>query len=1336
MKNVLYIFIFLFALNSFSQGEANVWYFGHNAGLDFNTPNPTALTNGQLDTFEGCSSFSDSNGNLLFYSDGRTVWNRNHVPMPNGTNLKGDSSSSQSAMIIPYPGNPMQYFIFTVGAPSSGNAGFFYYTIDMTLDGGLGEIIVGSETNLMQGENASLWTEKVAAVKGDACDTFWVVSYARKNAGPDEFFAYKVTTSGVVISSLERSSASFNASDARGYLKISPDGTKLAVAHMGDAAFMLYDFDDVNGIVSNGIILPLTTAGNKPYGVEFSANSEKLYVHASNDYFANNGSQNNPSSHFSTLFQFDISLPTTPGIIASRTIIDSQNLYRGALQLGPDHKIYRALSQTYATGFSTLGVIENPEADGVACNYQHASISLGGATSSQGLPPFISSIFSQIEITADDSNGNTSVVNNQIYLMCTGDNLSITPETITLPGTTVYNWFKDGLPYSNSANLTFLNVSPTDNGIYILDAEFTDTCGNQITLEAEFELAVYDIPTATTPPNIIECDDDNNGTFPFDLLQQDVAILNGQRNTNFEVLYFASQADADANMNQITSPYESGTATIYGRVQAIGNPNCYDTTSFDIELYESAFPVDSATMTALRLCDDTSVGTLDDGFVITDLTQKETEILNNQSATDFTLTYFTDATFIPSSQITTPSAFQNTTVGGQIIYVRMSNNLPNATACFTDTSFELEIYEQPIALTPSTMILCDDDNNGTMPFDLTSQDSFINTVVGMTITYHPTQTDADANTNPTSSPFESATTTIYARVENDLNTDCYDTTFFNIEVYDSAFPLDAASILPIQECDNTSYGTDIDGIIVFDLTQQETDILNGQSATDFTLTYFEDATYIPTSKILNPATYTNTVIGGQIIYVRMTNNIEDSCYTDTSFEIEVFELPVIQSTYIFKNCDEDGNPDGLTDYNLDEANEFITNGDTNLIVTYYLSFADADTATGVINPSPFNNASAINNTVYARIENLDGCYRVSTINLQVSTTSFPPSYIGEELFSCDDDDTIDGLHVFDLTDASANLIAQFPDPNLSVHYFRDLNDAQLEQNEISPQNSYMSEEPFSQTIYVRIESDTNGDCFGVGPFLTLTVYPRPEFEVDPTAIVCLNLPPITLEIYNPQGNYTYQWTNESGTVISNEPTTQVSQGGDYTVIATSGLNCESFPHTVSVSESIIATINLSDITVTDDSDNNTITIDTTNLGIGDYEFSLDEEFGIYQDEPFFDRVAPGVHTVFVKDKNNCGVAPLGVSVIGFPKFFTPNNDGENDDWQVKGVDTNFYASSLIYIYDRFGKMIAKVDPTENGWDGFYNGEALPSTDYWFTAQLIDQDGNVRNRKGHFSLIRR
>ena len=157
---------------------------------------------------------------------------------------------------------------------------------------------------------------------------------------------------------------------------------------------------------------------------------------------------------------------------------------------------------------------------------------------------------------------------------------------------------------------------------------------------------------------------------------------------------------------------------------------------------------------------------------------------------------------------------------------------------------------------------------------------------------------------------------------------------------------------------------------------------------------------------------------------------------------------LFKDSMVFKNCDEDGTPDGFTDYNLEEANDYITNSNgPGLTVTYHLSIVDADAGLNAINPAPFNNATA--STVYARIETANGCHRVSTIDFTSFYNRISDRSIYKELQTCDDDDLIDGLHLFDLSQASADMIAQFPTgQNLTVHYFRDLNDAQLEQNEI------------------------------------------------------------------------------------------------------------------------------------------------------------------------------------------------------------------------------------------------------------------------------------------------
>ncbi|HLT32360.1 MAG TPA: T9SS type B sorting domain-containing protein, partial [Aquaticitalea sp.] len=499
----------------------------------------------------------------------------------------------------------------------------------------------------------------------------------------------------------------------------------------------------------------------------------------------------------------------------------------------------------------------------------------------------------------------------------------------------------------------------------------------------------------------------------------------------------------------------------------------------------------------------------------------------------------------------------------------------------------------------------------------------------------------------------------------------------------------ADSAPTLRVCDTNADGDDANGFTEFDLTQNESIILNGNLASNFQIDYFFDAGYI--NPIPNPNAFVNKIQDGQTIYVRVSNNQDTTCYADTSFDVQVDALPVVQPSIIFRNCDEDGFSDGFTDFNLEEANDILTNGNSaNLEFTYYLSPSEAESKTNDIAAFPFNNAIA--NTVFVRVENAEGCYRVSTVNLQVTTTSLDESN-SKEIEFCDDDDTIDGLHVFDLTVVTQDFKDEFPnEQNLSVHYYRNLSDAQLELNEITNQTSYFSEEPFSQILYVRIESEDNGDCFSIGPHLTLTVRQRPEFEIDQSDIFCFDNNPITLSTFNPNGTFTYEWMDANGTVVGSDEFLTISTAGTYTVVATSSYGCESFPVSFEVVESAIANITDDDITIVALSDNNSITIDTSNLGIGDYEFALDNVSGPYQDNPVFNNVGAGVHTIYVRDKKGCGIASLEVFVLGFPKFLTPNGDGYNDSWNIKGLGNEFTQDSKVYIFDRYGKLIKELSP--------------------------------------------
>jgi len=243
-------------------------------------------------------------------------------------------------------------------------------------------------------------------------------------------------------------------------------------------------------------------------------------------------------------------------------------------------------------------------------------------------------------------------------------------------------------------------------------------------------------------------------------------------------------------------------------------------------------------------------------------------------------------------------------------------------------------------------------------------------------------------------------------------------------------------------------------------------------------------------------------------------------------------------------------------------------------------------------------------------------------------------------------------------------------------------------------------------------------------------------------IVCLNGPVLTIGPENATAVYDYVWTDPSGNNIISE-NINISSGGLYTVTATTtdGTSC-SRTREIQVDESIIATLTQEDVTIVDDSENNSITIDPTSLGIGDYEYALVDEndnfIRNYQDDPFFENLGGGFYVVLVRDKNGCGTASFLVSVIEFPKFFTPNNDGLNDTWAIKGADSRFFPNSQVYIFNRFGKVVAEIDIDGDGWDGTFNSNLLPSDDYWYNVTLIPSDTTkpTINKKGNFSLLRK
>ena len=911
----------------------------------------------------------------------------------------------------------------------------------------------------------------------------------------------------------------------------------------------------------------------------------------------------------------------------------------------------------------------------------------------------------------------------------------------------IYNWFAD---YGSGEVHIFPDAATpwlyevTVDGTYRV--EVTDTNTGDF-FDDEINISFYDTPFIDTQPNsLIECDAGNN-TAIFDLTQNESLIIGNQ--TNVTVKYYATETNAMLDFISFDNPeeFESDGTTIWVRIE--NEAKCYALTSFDISVIDQ--PQINGTPNNISICDsDNSTDEL------IDLTVNSSILIGDQE----NMIVLFDDDPDPDTRWKLPlqdpenyiAPLGTTTIWA--IVVPESNydgTVINSDCPFNESTFEVTVYQTPIANAIPNVYQCDDDGvfDGYYNFNFSTQTSDIlgtldanlfdvlfYTDVGLT-----NQIDLSSGTYTNAAPYIEET--IYVKVQNKNNTSCFDTTNFNIQVVPKAVLAD--EITPLIECDNTSdsENSDTNGINNVDLTQKSSEILNGQSNTTFKINYYEDATY--THLISDPVNFENTIANQQTIYVEVVNNINGSngCSSYTSFNLIINENPVILDSYDFTQCE---NNTGETIFNLNEAVDFLTLNNPNLNIGFFTTetLAEENDSANLL-PSEISYNSDPDHVIYARIENAN-CYRIAQINLLISKTSFPSGYGGQTLNTCDDDSIADGLHTFRLSEATAEIVTLFINnsstPAPIVSYYRTEEDALLENNPIDPTADYMNEAALSyqvnqsnlQDIYVRVEDNNNGGCYGIGPYVTLEVYLRPEFELPETDFICTNDLPKTIYVENPQGTYTYEWFDAQGNSIKNSADTyvEVTEEGVYSVIATSNQQCKSFEKQITLLPSNNAEIN--DIVIEEGDMYNTVTIKVT--GLGDYEYTLNNPQGIYQNENTFTEVISGLHTVYVNDKNGCGLSLKEFYVLGFPKFFTPNADGENDTWNLRGVDTNYFPESIIYIFDRYGKQIYKMTANDKGWNGYYRGNPLPSTDYWFIAQLKDINGDIKQFKSHFSLIRR
>tara|TARA_R110002049_G_scaffold45594_1_gene132877 strand:- start:1173 stop:6311 length:5139 start_codon:yes stop_codon:yes gene_type:complete len=677
----------------------------------------------------------------------------------------------------------------------------------------------------------------------------------------------------------------------------------------------------------------------------------------------------------------------------------------------------------------------------------------------------------------------------------------------------------------------------------------------------------------------------------------------------------------------------------------------------------------------------------------------------------------------------------------------------NSCSLYSD-EIELTVNPLPTVNSPVVLIQCDDDDLSTLGFsffNLTEANNEISTnAVNETFTYYLTLaaassgdiTSPDFINNPTT--FENRTISsdvVWARIESTFG--CGIVSEIQLNVSTTVIP--SNFLVTFNQCDDfldingvdNANNDERDGVATFDFSSVDATILSFIPAGQNPLPprYFrnEADALAEINEITDISNYRNMGYpGSQFIYVRVDSDISNDCLgLGAHVLLNVEPLPVANPVSITRECDDDNDGQFPFDTSQVESDLLGAQNPADVTVDYFDALGNPLPSPL---PNPFLTASQ---TITIRVTNNatsapDGpCFDETSLEfiVDVSPIANPvTNFVVCDGDSGDIDD--DGLYPFNTSNIESTVLGS--QTGMNIFYTYQDENGTLISNVTSLPNPLISG---SQTITVDVVNPLNPVCAALTT-IDFIVNPLPEFSIETPQIVCSSDPNFTIILdpleYNPSETYAYEWVNEAGTSLSNNPTLTVSTPGTYfiTLTKTDGTGC-SRTRDVFVNASELATITQADITIVDISDNNTITINEAGLGLGDYEYTLDDEFSSYQDEPFFNRIKGGIHTLFVRDKNGCGTVSIDISVIDYPNFFTPNGDGFNDSWQILGINAQFQPQSDIYIFDRYGKLLKQLNPISTGWDGTFNGNIMNSDDYWFKVLL--QDG--REFKGHFSLKR-
>lgn len=443
----------------------------------------------------------------------------------------------------------------------------------------------------------------------------------------------------------------------------------------------------------------------------------------------------------------------------------------------------------------------------------------------------------------------------------------------------------------------------------------------------------------------------------------------------------------------------------------------------------------------------------------------------------------------------------------------------------------------------------------------------------------------------------------------------------------------------------------------------------------------------------------DVLTSNQTVYVYAHSATTPDCSSQTSFTVTIFNVDALPNVTICEN------------YTLPT----LING----------RFYTGPNGTGTLLAA----GSVINHSmtvyIYGQSPFLPSCSDESSFTVTIIDTPVANPVSASLRTVCDEDGTNDGATSFNLTALSSAVLGTQTGTEFSVAYYETMANAVTQTGAVTSSNL--------ATVYARVSNSLAPNCYDVKPIaIIVNKLPEPT-PVD--GIICIDsetgtlLSPYVMYSNLPSSSHHFVWTDASGATVGTGSNYTAVLPGTYTVVATNNATgCASAPVNVTVTPSEPALVTYE--TSEDFADSQSITITATGQG-NNFEYQLDN--GPFQDSNVFEDVASGMHTVTVRDKYGCGSVTISALVVNYPKYFTPNNDGYNDSWNIR--DLSNQPSAKIIIYDRYGKMLTQIKPSNSGWDGTYNGKQMPADDYWFSVSYTDEHQTLQEFRSHFAMKR-